>query len=128
VGVGEGGEGDGETRSFMRRLSFDAVFFATLVATCASAFAFLIGKTVYDAATEQVVGHEPIGRIVRAQVIPTSFNEDMKTMIETDRGSFVVLGIHSVFKGDEAELIHYRHQRPALHIKGYRGGFKVLGY
>jgi hypothetical protein len=48
---------------------------------------------------------ENVGRVVDAQLIPTSFNESIKTQIKTEKRYMVVYGTVNVRLGDEATLV-----------------------
>lgn len=57
------------------------------------------------------VGHEKnrtrLGKILDANVVPTSFNEAPKTQIKTEKSVIVVFGIVSVELGKESYGIEY---------------------
>lgn len=46
----------------------------------------------------------PIGKVLDANIVPTSFNESQKTIIKTEGAVVIVYGIKSVIKGDGAYL------------------------
>jgi len=46
-----------------------------------------------------------IGKLVKAEVISTSFNESQKMLIETDEGIYVIVGITSFKKGEVLYIV-----------------------
>ena len=55
-----------------------------------------------------VIHKKPIGKIVDANVIPTSFNESIKTQIKTEKRFVVIYGINNnIIIGNDAYIITY---------------------
>ena len=52
--------------------------------------------------TNNVISKTPVGVIVDMEVIPTSFNESIKTLIKTSTSAYVVYGTMSVQFGEPA--------------------------
>lgn len=47
------------------------------------------------------------GRVIDADIVPTSFNESIKITIKTDQGIFTVSGMASVMRGEEGTIDIY---------------------
>ena len=45
-----------------------------------------------------------IGKCRSARVIPTSFNENIKMEVETDKGFYILIGAHSFKKNKEINI------------------------
>ncbi len=48
-----------------------------------------------------------MGTISNISVVPTTWNESIKTRIETDQGIFHIYGTISVMKGVELKIVNY---------------------
>lgn len=78
----------------MRKIIFVGLI-ALLVAT---------GCSLGDAKLMQTLN---AGSVTDADVVPTSFNESIKSTIKTDKGVFMVRGMPSVMKGEQGEVQVY---------------------
>ena len=63
-----------------------------------------------------------LGKIIDANVIPTSFNESMKTQIKTKKGFYVIRGISSIPFGVELFIVTYDNGRTKITWKGNKNG------
>ena len=72
--------------------------------------------------TVEEVGRVDAGTVVSASVVPTSFNESIKTTVDTTLGTFLVYGTFSAMKGSKVELVAYsgRRFKYQLCVEGYR--------
>lgn len=83
---------------------------------------FVFAALVLLSACEQqdaAVSKVSIGHVVDAQVVPTSFNESIKTQIKTERRFFVVYGLVNIELGTEAFLVKTRRGRTCVEIGEY---------
>ena len=53
------------------------------------------------------VSRTNIGKIIDANVIPTSFNESIKTQVKTEGGFFLLIGCPHIPFGVEAVIVEY---------------------
>lgn len=51
------------------------------------------------------IQQKPVGTLITIDVIPTSFNDQAKSRVETTEGVFVIVGITSGIKGEPVSLI-----------------------
>lgn len=66
---------------------------------------------------------ESVGTFISCDVIPTSFNEAIKSRVETTEGVFIIKGVMSGRKGE----IVYISNKGILSMAG-KSGHKILGY
>tara|TARA_R110000824_G_scaffold12226_5_gene53508 strand:- start:3792 stop:4151 length:360 start_codon:yes stop_codon:yes gene_type:complete len=59
----------------------------------------------YKEVTATIVAEEPLGKITDADIVPTSFNEKIKTTVKTEKEVVFVRGIHNFPIGTEAKKI-----------------------
>jgi len=48
-----------------------------------------------------------VGVFTDVSVVTTSFNESIKSVVKTDRGTFIIYGLPSVIKGEKATVNKY---------------------
>jgi len=75
------------------------------------------------------VEYRPVGELVSIRVIPTSFNEPIKSMVLTTKGFFVVKGHISGLKGEDVVLQSKTNWASAyLFIGDRQKNNRVLGF
>jgi len=68
--------------------------------------------------TDEVVTNREAGEIVKITLVPTSFNESIKSNVETTEGSFIVVGSMSAFKGAKVSIMTHQSGKSYLCIEG----------
>lgn len=66
-----------------------------------------------------------VGIVLTADIVPTSFNEAIKTTIKTDKGVFTVRGLPSVFVGDTAKINKYDNGSSYLCLSSWDACYRV---
>jgi len=61
-----------------------------------------------------------MGAVIDANLVPTSFNESIKSTIKTEKGIFLIRGMPSVYIGDIATLNKYDDGSSYLCIDSWR--------
>ena len=64
--------------------------------------------------SDREVSRENVGKIVDANVVPTSFNESIKTQVKTEKRFFVVIGTPDLQLGEEAQIVTFADGRKYL--------------
>jgi hypothetical protein len=80
----------------------------------------LLGVMLAGCEGPKIIASQDAGTIVSANVVPTSFNESIKTTVDTTLGTFLVYGTFSAMKGSKVELVAYDNGRYRLCIKSGR--------
>jgi hypothetical protein len=93
-----------------------------LLALAAVGCMCLFGLAACSKAT--VTSKTSLGKITDADVIPTSFNESMKTRIKTEKAVVIVRGIVSVELGKEAWSIEWSNGRRTIEWEGSRYAYR----
>lgn len=68
------------------------------------------------------------GTVIRAANVTTSFNEAVKTNVETTEGAFTVLGSFSALKGTQIWLVQFNNSRRRYLCKDMSNCQRVLGW
>ena len=77
---------------------------------------------------DEVVSKQCVGEVVKISPIPTSWNDNVKTGVETTKGTFIVLGSVSAMKGAKAWITTYTSRQTYLCIEGKSKCPKVIGF
>jgi len=80
-----------------------------------------------DTFNPQEISRENVGNIINITVVPTSFNESIKTSVETTKGVFTVRNPFSALRGTTVMLVKYSNGRYSLCVEGRRRCNRVLG-
>ena len=83
----------------------------------------LIFVSIVSGCDKKTTIWKSVGTFVSCDVIPTSFNECIKSRIETTEGVFIIKGIMSGRKGE----VVYISNKGTLSMLG-KSGYGILGY
>ena len=72
-----------------------------------------------NAAPPTLTSTTDVGTVTDADIVPTSFNEVVKTSIKTTKGVFFVVGMPSVMIGAQATMEVYDNGREYLCVGGW---------
>lgn len=64
--------------------------------------------------SDREVSRENVGKIIDADVVPTNFNESIKTQVKTEKRFIVVIGTPDLQLGEEAQVVTFADGRKYL--------------
>lgn len=73
----------------------------------------------------EIVCEESLGVILDMNVIPTSFNQAIKTSIKTEKAVVVILGIVSVPLGKEAWIVEFSDDMRRIRWEGSQRSYLI---
>jgi len=76
----------------------------------------------------ELVSTKCAGEIIRISPVSTSWNEQIKTGIETTKGTFIVVGSVSAMKGAKVTIQTYSSRQTFLCIEGRPRCPRVIGF
>ncbi|MBA1447073.1 MAG: hypothetical protein FE835_19755 [Gammaproteobacteria bacterium] len=80
----------------------------------------------YEDATDEMIDQIPVGPISNVSIVPTNWNESMKTRIETEQGIFHIYGAVSLMKGVTMELKSYTSGRKYACLSDRNNCFQIV--
>lgn len=75
-----------------------------------SSIILMVGMLVSSCDKPPVATWQPVGTLISMEVIPTSWNERIKSRVETTEGIFIIWGVPSYcLKGTEVLISNYKY-------------------